>query len=209
MILAFGATFVVADPLGREAGDRATEVALRVVRHAIEAGKDAVTAIVDANRAVLEEQALSGGGCTMAIVQADGPELVVIWIGDVRVYRLRGEDVECLTRDHSLVNDYASKHALTPTQLAGFPHKNVIVRALGIADAQPDQVRDARAPGDVVLLATDGVYSALGETLLAQSLRVHGHDPKACVRELLDNASANGGGGSAYVIPDHTFESGR
>ena len=65
---------------------------------------------------------------------------------------------------------------------------------------------NTRAPGDVVLLAADDVYSAVGEPLLAQSRRAQRDDPKACVRELLDNASANGGGGSAYVIPDEAFE---
>src|SRR5262245_60080520 len=85
MILVFGATVVVADPLGGEAGERATELAMRVLRRTMEAGGDAVTALAAANRPVVEEHALRGAGCTMATVQADAAALVVTWIGDVRV----------------------------------------------------------------------------------------------------------------------------
>jgi hypothetical protein len=76
---------------------------------------------------------------------------------------------------------------LTPAQQAAFPHKNVIVRAVGMPAAKPDQNREARAPD---LIATDSVYSALRDALLAKILQEHRADSNACVRELLDDADA-------------------
>ena len=49
------------------------------------------------------------------------------------------------------------KH-LTPEEIANFPHKNVIVRALGMKDTVQVDVRfDKPALGDVYLLCSDGL----------------------------------------------------
>ena len=39
-----------------------------------------------------------------------------------------------LTEDHSLLNDYIKMRQLTPEEIEAFPHKNVIVRALGMKE---------------------------------------------------------------------------
>ena len=51
-----------------------------------------------------------------------------------RATALRGNELEQLTEDHSLLNDYIKMKRLTPEEIANFPHKNVIVRALGMKD---------------------------------------------------------------------------
>ncbi len=58
----------------------------------------------------------------------------VAHVGDSRVYRVRDGKLEQLTEDHSLLNDYIKMKRLTPEEIANFPHKNVIVRALGMKD---------------------------------------------------------------------------
>ena len=50
------------------------------------------------------------------------------------IYRIRDGKLEQLTEDHSLLNDYIKMKRLTPEEIANFPHKNVIVRALGMKD---------------------------------------------------------------------------
>ena len=47
---------------------------------------------------------------------------------------MRDGKLEQLTEDHSLLNDYIKMKRLTPEEIANFPHKNVIVRALGMKD---------------------------------------------------------------------------
>ena len=58
----------------------------------------------------------------------------VAHVGDSRVYRFRDGKLEQLTEDHSLLNDYIKMKKLTPEEIENFPHKNVIVRALGMKD---------------------------------------------------------------------------
>src|ERR1700730_13127756 len=55
-------------------------------------------------------------------------------VGESRVYRMRDGTLKQLTEDHSLLNDYVKMKRLTPEEIANFPHKNVIVRALGMKD---------------------------------------------------------------------------
>ena len=63
-----------------------------------------------------------------------------------------------LTEDHSLLNDYIKMKHLTPDEIAAFPHKNVIVRALGMKDTVQVDVRfDKPALGDIYLLCSDGL----------------------------------------------------
>ena len=60
--------------------------------------------------------------------------LIVGHVGDSRLYRRRDGVLKQLTEDHSLLNDYIKMKNLTPEEIAAFPHKNVIVRALGMKD---------------------------------------------------------------------------
>ena len=60
--------------------------------------------------------------------------MYVAHVGDSRVYRFRDGKIEALTEDHSLLNDYIKMKRLTAEEIANFPHKNVIVRALGMKD---------------------------------------------------------------------------
>ena len=61
---------------------------------------------------------------------------------------IRDGRIEMLTEDHSLLNDYIKMKRLTPEEIANFPHKNVITRALGIRETvQVDVKRFGIEPG--------------------------------------------------------------
>ena len=62
------------------------------------------------------------------------------------VYRLRDGEIKQLTEDHSLLNDYIKMKRLTPEEIANFPHKNVIVRALGMKDTVKVDMRFEQRP---------------------------------------------------------------
>jgi PPM family protein phosphatase len=208
MFFSTGATYVVADPLGGLAGEKVTKFAMGVLHGALEGGGDIASSINAADLAITEQVStdarLRGAGCTVAAMQVEPSGVSLAWVGDVRVYRLRGEWLACLTHDHSLLNDYIETKRLTVEEIANFPHKNVIVRALGMPNATPDVRSEPREPGDVFVLATSDVYLALGDTLLATVLRRHGGDPDACARALLDDARVNGGSGTVLVVPIRT-----
>ena len=114
-------------------------------------------------------------------------------VGDSRGYRIREGKIEQITDDHSLLNDYIKANKLTPEEIENFPHKNVIVRALGMKETvQVDVNRLDPKTGDVYLLCSDGLSGMitddeiLGITTKAPSLEV------AC-ENLVKGANENGG----------------
>ena len=75
-------------------------------------------------------------GTTLVSAVFADDALIIGHVGDSRLYRLREGLFDQLTEDHSLLNDYIKMKNLTPEEIAAFPHKNVIVRALGMKDTR-------------------------------------------------------------------------
>ncbi|MGC4119614.1 MAG: protein phosphatase 2C domain-containing protein [Myxococcales bacterium] len=106
--------------------------------------------------------ALKGMGATLVAAAQEGGRLTIAHVGDCRAWRLRGGKLEQLTEDHSLLNDYLKTRKLTPEEIAAFPYKNVVVRAVGVkSEVQADVRQEQLAPGDRYLLATAELQSAL------------------------------------------------
>ena len=97
-----------------------------------------VTAIKLANLKIHEQAQRDpnchGMGTTIVggLFQQDA--LIIGHVGDSRLYRIRDGAMDQVTEDHSLLNDYIKMKRLTEEEIANFPHKNVIVRALGMKD---------------------------------------------------------------------------
>lgn len=121
-----------------------------------------VTAIKLANRRIYEtaqaDPRKRGMGTTLVGALFTSTGAYVGHCGDSRAYRFRGGQVELLTEDHSLLNDYMKAHKLSQEEIDNFPHKNVIVRALGMKDSvQVDIARLEPATGDIYMLCSDGL----------------------------------------------------
>lgn len=120
--------------------------------------------------------------------------IIIGHVGDSRVYRLRGDNFEQLTEDHSLLNDWKKMKQMTEEEIAKFPHKNVIMRALGMKDTvQVDVLSHPTEPGDLFLLCSDGLSGMSEDPELKEILLEHGHDLEAACQALTDSANNNGG----------------
>ncbi len=124
--------------------------------------------------------------------------------GDSRAYRFRNDRLEQLTDDHSLLNDYLKNHKLTPEEIEAFPHKNVIVRALGMKDSvQVDVSRLEPLPNDLYLLCSDGLSGMVKDIDMEALCRDWQRDPArtndvdGLCHELI--AAANRAGGTDNV----------
>jgi protein phosphatase len=105
-----------------------------------------------------KNQAQRGMGSTIVAVLVEDAMYSVAHAGDSRVYLLRRGTVEQLTEDHSLVMEQLRRGLITEEQARHSEVQNIITRALGTeADIQVD-LRDLNAePGDILLLASDGL----------------------------------------------------
>src|SRR6185436_13101494 len=110
-----------------------------------------------------------GMGTTIVVIFAVVDGVYVAHVGDSRVYRIRDGRLEQLTEDHSLLNDYIKMKRLTPQEIANFPHKNVIVRALGMKDTVKVDTRfEVPRADDVILLCSDGLSGPVSDEQILQ-----------------------------------------
>ncbi len=129
-------------------------------------------------------QALAGGrrtiGSTVVAVLADERAFVCIWAGDSRVYRVRGGGLQQLTRDHSLVQELVDLGEIDAAEAEGHPNANVITRAVGVdATLKLDLVEGDVRPGDVFLLASDGLTRLMSDDELRIGLQADGLEATA------------------------------
>ncbi|MBI4816050.1 MAG: Stp1/IreP family PP2C-type Ser/Thr phosphatase [Deltaproteobacteria bacterium] len=121
-------------------------------------------------------------------------------VGDSRGYRIRGGRIEQITEDHSLLNDYIKANKLTPEEIEAFPHKNVIVRALGMKEVvQVDVNRLDPKPDDYYLLCSDGLSGMVNDHDI-QEIVTSSRDVKVACKELVDAANAAGGTDNVTVV---------
>lgn len=121
-------------------------------------------------------------------------------VGDSRGYRIRDDRIEQITDDHSLLNDYIKANKLTPEEIEHFPHKNVIVRALGMKETvQVDVNRLDPKPDDYYLLCSDGLSSMINDEKILD-ITLKSRDLESACENLVAAANAAGGTDNITVI---------
>jgi PPM family protein phosphatase len=219
--------FVVADGMGgHNAGEVASEITVRTMASffkesipdkdytwpfkgdpaATEETNRLVAGVKLSNLRIYEAQASDiqkkGMGTTVvALVFDDDKHAVTGHAGDSRIYRIRGDEIEQVTEDHSLLNNYKKIAKLTEEEIKNFPHKNVIVRALGMkADVDVEVNRYPLEPGDIFLLCSDGLTDEVEDPYLLDKVVEHRDNLEACVDSLIKLALENGGRDNVTIV---------
>jgi protein phosphatase len=116
------------------------------------------------------------------------------------VYCLRNGSLKQLTEDHSLLNDYLKARKLSPDEIESFPHKNVIVRALGMKDTvQIDLERLEPMDGDLYMICSDGLSGMVPDHQIERTL-VEQPELKSACSELVLMANAAGGSDNVTCV---------
>ena len=173
--------FAVADGMGgAQAGEIASSLAVETLGGAgvpegaaeqrlAEIVQRANERIHDVSR---EDQSRAGMGTTMTVLLVGEHEVTIAHVGDSRAYRLRGDALERLTDDHSLVEELRRQGKLTEEEADEHPQRSIITRALGPeAHVDVDTRTLAARDGDVFLLCSDGLTTMLKEGLIGDTLR--------------------------------------
>jgi protein phosphatase len=120
--------------------------------------------------------------------------MLVAHVGDSRAYLFRDGALQPLTEDHSLLATYIRQQSPSAEQIEAFPHKNVIVRALGMRDAVEVDLREEPIrSGDVLLLCCDGLSGMVPDGRIAEILRAGRADLRRANQALVDAANEAGG----------------
>ncbi|MEZ4379975.1 MAG: Stp1/IreP family PP2C-type Ser/Thr phosphatase [Nannocystaceae bacterium] len=159
------------------------------------------TAIKLANAKIFETAAndpsKKGMGCTVDAAYFTQGRFYVGHVGDSRVYRIRDQRMQMLTEDHSLANDYMRMREMTPEEMHNFPQKNVVVRALGLAEqVAVDVIIDEYRTGDIFLLCSDGLCGMLTDPQMLQIILSKDSLDQGCAQLV---RAANDAGGNDNI----------
>jgi protein phosphatase len=205
-----GMVFVVCDGMGgHEAGQHASELSvksfIKVYRdHPAEQAEAAGRAATEsANRFVLDVAraipSRRGMGTTLTgllLVQDQG---IFVHVGDSRLYRLRGGELEQLTTDHTWVEETVKLGLMTREEAEVHPHRNVITRSIGTADTvQVDSDSWQLEEGDVYFICSDGINGHVSDEVMAE--RLAGTSPSQAAWDLVNLALDGGGSDNATAI---------
>ncbi len=199
--------FIVADGMGgHAAGEVASEMAVRLISKELgslrgltdeQAGERMRQAIIQANNAIFErtltEHDKRGMGTTTTAMILLPHRYLIGQVGDSRAYLLRNGQFFQVTKDHSYVQEQVDLGLLTAEQARVHPYSNVITRCIGAnSEVVPDLYYGALRPGDVVLLASDGLTGMLEDEELF-SILAAGGAPQEWVDQMVSEANRRGG----------------
>lgn len=164
-----GHLFIVADGMGGHAvGELASQIAVETIPHVYFKNRTddipaAHAAILDANTAVHEKgsQNLDFNRMgTTAVALVLGPKGAVVGhVGDSRLYRIRREQIDQLTFDHSLEWELIRHGRMKPNDQSLPEIKHVITRSIG-PEAEVEPEVEGPIPvwaNDTFLLCSDGL----------------------------------------------------
>lgn len=152
------------------------------------------------HQAGVEDKSKKGMGCTVDAIFFDQGRYYIGHVGDSRVYRVREGNITQLTEDHSLLNDYKRMKEMSGEELESFPHKNVVVRALGLAEyVFVDLIIDQYELGDLYLLCSDGLCGMLSDDEMLAVVEEEDSLDAACSR-LVREANEAGGNDNITVV---------
>ncbi len=212
-----GSLFIVADGMGgHQAGEVASSLAIETfikrLGESMENGQDVLELMAAAAReanATIREQsrrdpAKEGMGTTFTAALLRGGELLIVHVGDSRAYLFQGDRLARLTRDHSLVEDMVRRGSLKPSEARTHPHRNIIIRALGIEEqVEVDQSRMGLPEHGLLLLCTDGLCGELSDEEIAAVMReweASGSDLSSLAERLVEAALEAGGNDNVTVV---------
>jgi serine/threonine protein phosphatase PrpC len=199
--------FAVADGMG---GAQAGEVASQLAASALEAGdsdgldgtKRIDALIQEANRRIYDrassDPSASGMGTTMTVALVEGMTVAIGHVGDSRAYLVRGEQMEQLTEDHSLVYELLKSGKLSEEEAQVHPQRSVITRAVGTdPDVDVDGFTIEAEEGDVFLICSDGLSDMVEDEEILELVHANRDDLDKAVKALV--AAANRGGGEDNI----------
>lgn len=207
--------FILADGMGGyNGGEIASSLATTSAKSYIENNFDKIehskeailelikNAIEYANMVVFEkskqEPNLEGMGTTLDICFIYNNKVYVGHVGDSRIYRIRGEIIRKLTKDHSYVQQLVEDGKITREEAEHHPKKNMLLKALGCTSmVEPDLRARNIETGDILLMCSDGLTNMVEEKEIYRVVR---ENPETAAQVLVELANAAGGYDNITVV---------
>ena len=218
--------YVVADGMGgHAAGEVASRLAVEAIREWIAkylAGEDVATigpaapggsgganfllsSIRHANRVIFDVAQsrvdYAGMGTTVAAALTQGGMVVLAHVGDSRIYRIRNDRIEQVSRDHSFVQQQVDRGVISLDDAHTSQYRHMITRALGLKEAvEVDLAEEPAEAADILLLCSDGLSDLLEDEEILTTVQEHPSDLDRACQALVDRANYKGGDDNVTAI---------
>ena len=200
--------YAVADGMGgHQRGEVASRTVLEMLKDkyvAVQDTEDLIDIVKSAKSAlnwlVEKDRDSYGLGTTATGLFVGAGRCFLFHCGDSRLYRLKGDVLERLTKDHSLVQRLLEEGVITEEEMRTHPQKNILTSAL-IGDLQGAspivEVREVSLSGrETFLLCSDGLWESVGRPDMEKCfMPLHGE--AEC---LFDKAMASGARDNVSLI---------
>ncbi|HZU25750.1 MAG TPA: protein phosphatase 2C domain-containing protein [Bryobacteraceae bacterium] len=208
--------FLVVDGVGgHAAGDRAAELAVKVIARELAVSNGSAErrirrAIAAANNDIFEAAETTdecrGMACVLTLAIADGDRVTTGHVGDSRLYLVWNGRVRKLTSDHSPIGEQEDNGEITEREAMRHPRRNEVFRDVGTQIHGPDdedfiEIRSFLFhPDAALLLCTDGLTDALTSAEISAVVESYDGDPEHTVQSLLAAANAAGAADNVSAI---------
>lgn len=97
-------------------------------------------------------------GTTIGGVVIEGTMAYLFWLGDVRIYQFRNDEILFQSEDHSLINEMRKQGDVSAKEIERYG--NIVTKSLPCISVEEEQViiELPLIPGDVLILCTDGFW---------------------------------------------------
>jgi serine/threonine protein phosphatase PrpC len=205
----------VADGMGgHAAGEVASRIAVEVLQSLVptlvstDIDEDSVTDLlmhslhsIDSEISVVTDEDIEkrGMGTTLTALLIRDNHISLLHVGDSRCYRLRGNSLEQLSNDHTIIQELLDQGAISPAEALEHPQRSMLTQALrGDGDVTPVlQIYEIKR-GDRYLLCSDGLSGVLTEKEIKIGLKKS--DKDEALRFLIDATYVNGAPDNVTVL---------
>lgn len=217
--------FAVADGMGgHAAGEVASSIAIATVREILLGVKDPDETVLasevgDTSDALRERlryamnqssvrirqeiersPRYAGMGTTLVVLAVDGDSAHLAHVGDSRAYLVRGELIQQISEDHSLVNEQIKAGMITRDEAKHSRYKNIITRSVGFEEeVQVDVMGLVCEPNDYFVLCSDGLANLVEDKEIREVVSAT-TDIKDAPKRLIELANERGGDDNITVI---------
>jgi serine/threonine protein phosphatase PrpC len=205
----------VADGMGgHAAGEVASRIAIEVLQSlvptliSVDVDEDSVEDLlmhslhsIDSEISVVTDEEIEkrGMGTTLTALLIRDKHISLLHVGDSRCYRLRGNTLEQLSNDHTVIQELLDQGAISQAEAAEHPQRSMLTQALrGDGDVTPVLQMYEIKKGDRYLLCSDGLSGVLTEKEIKMGLKKS--DKDEAVKFLVDATYVNGAPDNVTVL---------
>jgi protein phosphatase len=199
----FGQLIIVCDGMGGYAGGEiASQTAVEAIAnhfnrlgHMFDEKYELSQSILQAQMKIDEQKQLNPElpdmGTTAVVLLIKGQKYWYAWVGDSRLYLVRGDRIQKLSKDHSYVQGLVDHGLISEDEAIDHPQRSRITRALGAKDFSPDcQGPLTLYKGDKLMLCSDGLYEYFKDSEILSYMK--GEPQEAC-NTMVEIAKQRGG----------------